>query len=460
MNKERYLEINSAHRNRQQFPFPSYFDVPFAFSQPNDKGIYAKDPVLNGMIYFSYKHSTPLDEGVVGNGSTDSLIVLKSNNINMPILPDYYTGCIIMISTPSGIQTRTVNDYSPSLLSIIPRVSFNGISPSQPYVIIDFSTREFVHFIVPDKDANHIDLLLDDQSCTGYYIVDETLSYGTNIVARLVNYYDYSIRYAYYDKEMPPEWQSTDSYTIRKSLPNEKWTLSTPYTLEGGFLYITLPTLASGTQNFYKGMYVYFYTSDQVYSTYYIVAYDGFMRRLKCHMNPSQDIQTNPIPSTGDTINIVTFSHDNYSPLNYIGSMVSINETVCYEVAILRLILPNVPLRTGARIAFYPYVYVELTNITSPTGASQNIFYSNNPESGRALFIVPSRDMVAPINSHFVKLIGRTRQTIKFKPNDSFRFSVYLPTGELFLPSQDDLMSPYDPNYRLQIEAIFAIKRL
>ena len=204
-------------------------------------------------------------------------------------------------------------------------------------------------------------------------------------------------------------------------------------------------------------MYFYFYVSDSVYSTYYIVSYDGFYRRAKCYMNPSQ--QTPP-PTSGDTINIVTYSHDNFAPLNYIGTMVSINQTVCYEVALLRLILPNVPLKTGARIAFYPYLYVELSNITSPTGASRNIIYSNNPDSGRALFIVPSRDMVLPVNSHFVKLIGRTRQTIKFKPNDSFRFSVYLPNGDLFEPYQEDLKSPYEPNLRLQVNAVFAIRRL
>ena len=53
--------------------------------------------------------------------------------------------------------------------------------------------------------------------------------------------------------------------------------------------------------------------------------------------------------------------------------------------------------------------------------------------------MVPIRDMVLPANSHFVKLVGRMKQTVKFKPNDSFRFSVYLADGTLFLPMQQDL---------------------
>jgi hypothetical protein len=129
-------------------------------------------------------------------------------------------------------------------------------------------------------------------------------------------------------------------------------------------------------------------------------------------------------------------------------------------VALLRLVLPNVTLRSGSRVAFYPYVYVELKNVTSPSSSSQNVIYSNNPESNRALFIVPVRDMVMPVNSQFVKLVGRMRQTIKFRPNDTFRFSVYLPDGNLFLPYQEDLPSPYEPNFRLQTHAVFAIRRL
>lgn len=454
---ERYLEIYSKHRNRNQFPHPSSFDIPFAPTKQISSGQQAYDPVLNGLIYFYYQHSTPLDQGYLFSGSSDSAVVLHSTSHDQPSLFNYYVGCIIAILTPSGVITRVITDYYPSSLTVVPDISFNGISPNQPYVIFDFSTSEFLHLIVPEREANHIDLLGDEQSCTGYYVMDETLSYGSNIVARLIKYYDYTLRYAYYESEMPPQWQATDTYSIRKTLPFEKWILPSNSSMGGGFLYITLPSDANASNNFYVGKYVYYYTSDSIFSTYYIKEYDGFTRRATCSLNPSQ---TTPTPSSGSVINIVTFSHDNFSPLCYIGSMVSVNQTVCYEVALLRLVLPNVTLSTGSRIAFYPYLYVELTNLTTPSGASRNIIYSNNPDSGRALFIVPVRDMTHPLSSHFVKLIGRTRQTIKFKPNDSFRFSVYLPNGQLFLPFQDDLLSPYDPNFRVQINAVFAMRRL
>jgi hypothetical protein len=51
-------------------------------------------------------------------------------------------------------------------------------------------------------------------------------------------------------------------------------------------------------------------------------------------------------------------------------------------------------------------------------------------------------------------------QTVKFKPNDSLRFSVYLPDGTPFSPVDQDILSPYRPIGTLQINAVFSIRRL
>jgi hypothetical protein len=117
-------------------------------------------------------------------------------------------------------------------------------------------------------------------------------------------------------------------------------------------------------------------------------------------------------------------------------------------------------LRSGSRIAFYPFVYVEFTNSTSPSGSSNSIIYSNSPSSNRALFIAPVSDTNQPINSSFVKIYSNMAQTIKFKPNDSLKFSVYLPDGRLFETVEQDFLSPYPPNSLLQINAVFGIRRI
>ena len=160
-------------------------------------------------------------------------------------------------------------------------------------------------------------------------------------------------------------------------------------------------------------------------------------------------------------VNITAFTKDNFTGLDYIGTMVSINTSVCYEISLEDLILPNVPLVTGSRAAYYPFLYVKLTNESASERASTELIYSNNPPSKTALFIVPVLDIVKPTESQFVKLnASLMKQVVKFKPNDSFHFSVTLPDGRYFQPVQADLTSPYSPNSQLQVHATFSIRRI
>jgi hypothetical protein len=161
-------------------------------------------------------------------------------------------------------------------------------------------------------------------------------------------------------------------------------------------------------------------------------------------------------------INITTLEKQNFNPLQYNGTIVDLNQTICYEVGLVSLTLPNVLLKNGSRIAFYPYVYVEFINATSPNSASNNIIYSNNPNSNRALFIAPMTQIADPNIDVFINLTGsdgEMSQLIKFKPNDNLKFSVYLPDGSLFETLDIDPLSPYDVNQSLQIDAVFSITR-
>lgn len=163
---------------------------------------------------------------------------------------------------------------------------------------------------------------------------------------------------------------------------------------------------------------------------------------------------------TEDIINICSFDKEVAQPLDYNGSVVSQNQTVCYNVSLLNITLPNVPLITGSRIAFYPYVYIELSNVTSPSKSSTSIIYSNNPNSKRALFIAPISQIRNPNLGTFITLWTRMDQTIKFKPNDNLEFRVFLPNGKLFQTLLPDVLSPYGPDPRLQINATFSITRV
>ena len=167
--------------------------------------------------------------------------------------------------------------------------------------------------------------------------------------------------------------------------------------------------------------------------------------------------------SSDNTYEILQFSRDNAFPFVYSGSLVSQQNEVCYEISLLNLRLPNTTLNVGqgSRIAFYPYVYVELSNVSSAGKGLTNIIYSNNPNSTKMLFRATVNDTIEPINSTYVNLNGDGAvQTIKFKPNDNLKFSVRMTNGELMKTYINESFSPFIPKNNIQISVIFSIKRV
>jgi hypothetical protein len=161
-----------------------------------------------------------------------------------------------------------------------------------------------------------------------------------------------------------------------------------------------------------------------------------------------------------DIINIVDLNYDSYAPLDYNGTMVSTQDAVCYEMSILGLTLPNRQLLTGSIIAFYPFLYVQIENVTSPTKVSNNVIISNNPPSSKAIFVLEIPQVSDPDIQQFITLTGGGTQTIKFKPNDNLRFSVYLSDGSPFQTLLPDNLSPYPPDPTLQVHVAFVISRV
>jgi hypothetical protein len=113
----------------------------------------------------------------------------------------------------------------------------------------------------------------------------------------------------------------------------------------------------------------------------------------------------------------------------------------------------------GNRIAFYPYIFVEFTNLTNPnSGYPLEVFSSNNPNSYKMLFHVPITNVNSPDRAAFVSLGGSMTQTVKFNVHDSFHFAVYLPNGELFTTIPDSI-PPFEPNPDIQVTALFSFKQ-
>lgn len=157
-----------------------------------------------------------------------------------------------------------------------------------------------------------------------------------------------------------------------------------------------------------------------------------------------------------------TVQRDQYTPLNYTGSTVSQDQLVCYEVELLNLILPNLELSTTKVLtSFYPYLFVEFANMSTSLSRNVNAIYTNNQYGQSALFAVPISDVNSPETSQFLNLDNsKSIQTIKFKPNDTFHFRVFLTNGETFTPFLKDTIPPLSPNPLVQISAIFSVRRM
>ena len=164
-----------------------------------------------------------------------------------------------------------------------------------------------------------------------------------------------------------------------------------------------------------------------------------------------------------NTMKYLSFDNDSVVPLNYNGTTVSQNQMVCYEIELVSLILPNQILdnKIGGLIAFYPYVYVELSNVADPSSGNKNILYSNNPNARNVLFRAAITNTPTPDISKFIKISGNGAvQTVKFKPNDYLKFKVTLSDGTLFETSRKDSAPPVAPDSEIQISAQFGIRRL
>ena len=175
--------------------------------------------------------------------------------------------------------------------------------------------------------------------------------------------------------------------------------------------------------------------------------------------------QENKIPDYCEGIDnflILSFSSEGVVPLNYTGSQITQSQMSCYELSVTTLILPNLILQTtsGLLTSSYPYLFLEISNETLPSGGNTDIIYSNNPNATKNTFICPTSDVNNPEFTKFVKIHSAGNQIMKFSPYDNLRIRVSLPNGMTFTTERTDFLVPNEPNPRLQITALIQITKL
>lgn len=197
-----------------------------------------------------------------------------------------------------------------------------------------------------------------------------------------------------------------------------------------------------------------------------IVIFTQTFSNLNKLVKLSDALRTNQLPSFcqgADNFLILPYLMEGVVPLNYTGSQITNSQMSCYEMSITNLILPNQILQSvnGLLSSSFPFVFLEISNETMPSGGNTDVIYSNNPFSNKATFVCGISDVNNPETTRFIKISSDgSVQVIKFSPYDNLRFRISLPNGVTFVTEDKDFLLPIAPDPRLQITIFAHIRKL
>lgn len=433
MSSKQYIHLDSTYRNRREYPLPAEYVVPIAAKTGTVSAITADDPVSKA--YPSYRFAGQSanrgPEAFAGGTYAQPVLNVAASNVD-----GYYNGYSI---TDNALgETRQIIGYVGSTQAVTLDHPFSAAwAAADNYSISDPSTAGTVHMQpgAVSTPGFYSGLMLKDETSNEY---------------RTVAAYSGSTRLATLSAPFTV-WAAGNSYSVRGEKSNEQALIAAATPLA-----VTLPITASTDPDVYVGRFLYVQTGAAANQARVIAAYNGLTRTAT--VTPA----FSPAPAPGDVYEILPFSYDNATSLAYSGSVLSQMDTSNYEVSLVSLDIPNLDLvvAPGYRPSFYPYLLVEITNETSTGGHGRNILYSNNPHAVRSTFVVPVYDVNDPLSTQFLSLsTNGVTQTMRFKPNDNLRFSLRIPSGALFNVGPDTA-SPLAPNPRIQISAVFSIKRI
>lgn len=451
---KQYIELTSTYRNRNVWSKTSEFEVDFA--RPNVQNLNnAVDPVSDQAPIKVWK-SNDFNTGdtgasivvtVVSIGTGRKSIIVKDNTagVKLQTTNDYYNGTIAAKNTDISelsrivkytyLYTDGIDNYAEIELQEAygPTLAVNdGITISDPTTT---AGTDFSYFFVPDGSVN-------DNAYVGFYLYNET---DTNY-AEILDYDSVTRRVKVKTKGT---WTTSEDYCIRKTIPQiSKKNI----------------TVTSNVFDVPVGVDV----SDKSLNFIRVVGTSDYYRIISRNVTDKNMTlgpkigSTPPTPLSGaNNVEFLSTTYDNNSPMQFSGSIASQTQLVCHEIELINLVLPNLNIKhhRGGRIANHPYVYVELSNVSS--GSNRNIIYSNNPNAKKAVFRCAVRDISEPNSSPYIKLDGDYMvQTIKFKPTDRLYFSVKMPDGTPFEVEEEETFNPLPPNPEIQLSALFSIRRI
>jgi hypothetical protein len=466
----KYLEIDSTYRDRNRFPNPSDFEVPISQTGARNK-FTALDPVSlsSPLLEIDGNFTTSFGSGIkfmIDFGSVPQTYIIGENLSKVIIVStvsqrarqekDFYSGSLLAVYMSGGIYAEykritayeylyTVNiagtDYDYCKITVSSPFSSQPIDGSDCFSFntsnnnISFSSSAYIFLALGVNIDNYY---------INHIIEDVTLGVSRKIIS-----YEGATRLAQTDSLFPAGWSPIDYYIVRKQGPSEIGTLTGISTTS-----VQFPLSSSSSDNYYVGDFIRI-TSGPLYGeTRKITYYNGNTRVA------TVEYPFSAIPGT-ETYEILPFTRDNVVPLAFTG--MEINRVDNYEIELLNLIIPNKILISGngGNAITYPYFLLEIYNISVASGDTRNILISNNPNSVRVLFRIPVDDTVTKSVSPFIKIDGDGMvQTIKFKPDQSLKFRLLLPSGDTIKVGDSEKFSPSAPNEFMQLSACFSLRRV
>lgn len=509
---QKYLELDSTYRNRNANSNPANFSV--SMSQYGIRnGQNALDPVSNAcpqIIFSPQQYTNTTTYQFFGNftllfpPSTPLTLYLSyTPGGPQPLLPtnkDFFVGLCIVQSVLNYPSRRIIEweciDSTTQIFKATIDGSFSTIVYGTPTTFTIPIYQTYPLYFLPAS------LSIPDYY-NKYYIQNQTRTFYSDALtppvtlktkpspeyAQIIDF-DRDSHYA----SLGPlkagtlsNWQSSDTYVVRMEVPivsailgfnsvnnlsvkvgNPFFVSTNPSSVINAYINFFKLSGTSKSNIRFKILAVAGTTSSgqQIVTTtatgptINVVKNDGSIEVVQLDTL----ILASPLPSiaqTGDLYEILQFSNDNYSPFVYSGTMSSNSQPVSYDMTLNSLTLPNRLLLNGGRIAYYPYVYVVIENISTTGGNPKNMIYSNNPNTYKAVFRAPITDMNHPSITPFVKVTGNgMKQTMVFKQNDDVSITILLPNGEVFKTEEDDNENGQSPNPVLQVSAVFSMERI
>ena len=455
-----YIEVNSAYRNRNQYPLASDFVVQIAQSG-NKTAVSATDPVTNAYPQMVFTPFTTIsgilapNTSTLSNTSTNYLGVILSIPAGQAShSTDYYIGSVLVFTNGSTVERQRIRlwrylntvggrDYFEVAL-------FAALSTAQVANVSTFTLSDASNL----SDSTHPILYIPESVSSENFYINYIIYNQTRNEWLPISFYDgLQTHLAQLNTvgatNYSGTWQLTDTYVLRLEPPMQYGQTIVGISLSSA----TIVPLTPNTRNgFYVGNFI------RVLNT-------GRIVRITSYTASTNIITVYPyftvVPN--GLYEMLQFSYDNEGYLTFNNSFAAIREAVCYDITLMNIVLPNFTLDSaqGSRSIFYPYVYVEFRSEKNSDRQGSNSIISNNPNATRMLFRALLNDNVDPLISPFVRLDGNGMvQRIKLDPQSSYHFSVHLPDGSLFETVLPENPSPSPPNALAQISALFSFQRV